>query len=145
MRFEARNGVAAFLVTAGVAAFAIGCATTTGTTVSGGAVYRDQNTRVAVVFSDHDRGLIRDYYAKHRKSLPPGLAKKQELPPGLRKQVERKGHLPPGLEGDRLPRELVDQLADLSEGHIRLRVGADIVLMDGKTRLILDVMKDVAL
>jgi hypothetical protein len=145
MRFGARDRVAASFVVACLASGAFGCATTTGTTVSGTVGYRGEKARVAVVFSDHDRGLIRDYYGKHRKSLPPGLAKKEELPPGLKKQVQRNGHLPPGLEGDRLPRELEKQLAHLPEGHIRLRVGADIVLMDGKSRLILDVMKDVAL
>jgi hypothetical protein len=145
MRFGARDRVVLCFVVAGLASGVLGCATTSGTTVSGTVGYRGESARVAVVFSDHDRGLIRDYYGKRRKSLPPGLAKKEELPPGLKKQVERNGHLPPGLEGARLPRELENQLADIPEGHIRLRVGADVVLMDGKSRLILDVIKDVAL
>ncbi len=131
-----------------IACFALlaqGCATFDKTTVSGGAVYRSDRTRVAVVFNDHDRGVIRDYYHHRRASLPPGLAKKKQLPPGLRKQVERNGHLPPGLEGQRLPRDLETRLAGLEDGYVRVRVGADIVLMERDTRLVMDVVKDVAL
>lgn len=121
------------------------CATMSGTTVSGGAVYRDDHTQVAVVFSDHDRGIIHDYYSRRRSSLPPGLAKKGKLPPGLQKQVERNGHLPPGLEGEPLPNDLERQLQTLPDDYVRLRLGADIALMNGHTRVIVDVVKDVAI
>jgi len=122
-----------------------GCTAMSGTSISGGAVSRDDHTQVAVAFSDHDRGIIRDYYGHRRFSLPPGLAKKGSLPPGLQKQVERNGHLPPGLEGEPLPRDLERQLQPLPEGYVRLRVGADIALMNGRTHVIVDVVKDVAL
>jgi len=128
-----------------VVMMAPGCLTTSGTTVSGSVVYRDDQTQIAVVFSNHDRGVIRDYYRRHESHLPPGLAKKSELPPGLRKQVERNGHLPPGLEGERLPHDLERHLEELRDDYVRIRVGADIVLMNGKTRLIVDIVKDVAL
>ena len=128
-----------------VVMIAPGCLTTSGTTVSGGAVYRDDQTHIAVGFNDHDRGVIQDYYRRHGSHLPPGLAKKSELPPGLRKQVKRNGHLPPGLEGERLPHDLERHLEKLPDDYVRIRVGADIALMNGKTRLIVDVVKDVAL
>jgi len=113
-----------------------GCAT------SGAVVVEDENTRVEVVFNERDRHLIRDYYG--RRHLPPGLAKRSSLPPGLQKQVQRRGQLPPGLQGDRLPDELEAQLSRLPEGYVRLRVGVDVVLMNTRTRVIVDVIKDLA-
>lgn len=124
---------------------ATGCVTTSGSTVSGGVSYRSSRVGVDILFTDDDRRIIRHYYEGRRANLPPGLAKKKQLPPGLRKQIARRGHLPPGLEGDRLPSNLEKQLSRIPEGHLRIRVGADIVLMDGESRLILDVIKDVAL
>jgi hypothetical protein len=112
-----------------------GCAT------SGAVVVEDENTRVDVVFSEHDRYAIRDYYGRHH--LPPGLAKRSSLPPGLQKQIQRRGQLPPGLRGDRLPDELEGRLSRLPEGYVRLRVGVDVVLMNTRTRVITDVMKDI--
>ena len=122
-----------------------GCATTSGSTVSGGVSYRSSGVGVDIRFTNDDRRIIRSHYDSRRKSLPPGLAKKKELPPGLRKQIARKGHLPPGLEGDRLPADLEKQLSRIPDGHLRIRVGADIVLMNGESRLILDVIKDIAI
>jgi hypothetical protein len=128
----------------GVLLFTSGCLPMA-TTVSGDAVHRDEHTQIAVVFSDHDRGIIRDYYGRRRSGLPPGLAKKEQLPPGLQKQVQRNGHLPPGLEGERLPSDLEKQLDTLPADYVRLRVGADIVLMNGRTRIVVDLIKDIAL
>ena len=122
-----------------------GCATTSGTTVSGGVLYGGPGVAVDIRFTNDDRRIIRNHYERGRKNLPPGLAKKEQLPPGLRKQIARKGHLPPGLEGDRLPADLEKQLSRIPDGHLRIRVGADIVLMNGESRLILDVIKDIAI
>jgi hypothetical protein len=112
-----------------------GCAT------SGAVVVEDENTRVEVAFSERDRHLIRDYYGRRR--LPPGLAKRSSLPPGLQKQVQERGHLPPGLQGERLPDELESRLSPVPEGYVRVRVGTDIVLMNTRTRVIMDVIKDI--
>ena len=111
---------------------------------SGSVLVANDNMSIKVVFSDHDRRLIHQYYDNgKRKKLPPGLAKKKHLPPGLQKQIRRNGSLPPGLEGGNLPYELERNLAPLAGGFLRIRVGADIVLMDAQTRIILDVIKDV--
>ena len=123
---------------------AIGCVSGGGTRVTGGVIHQSERGRVEVRFSAQDREIVRTYYGEKRASLPAGLAKKAKLPPGLSRQVERSGHLPPGLERKRLPRDLEQRLSRVPEGHVRLRVGADVVLMDGRTELILDVMKDVA-
>ena len=111
----------------------------------GGVVVHDDHSSVALFFSDSDRRHIHDYYHDHHhyyqryKPLPPGLAKREHLPPGLAK----KQPLPPGIYGYRLPHELDRRLSSLPEGIIRLRIGSDIVLMDGHTRVILDVIKDI--
>ena len=120
---------------------------------SGRVVVQDQNTRVEVVFNDHDREHIhryyeskhRKYYKKGKKKTPPGLAKKERLPPGLEKQLHRKGHLPPGLQGRGLPAELERELTPLPPGYVRIQVGGDIVLADERTRVIFDVIHGIAL
>jgi hypothetical protein len=122
-----------------LAAFVTGCAAIGAT--SGRVVIQDQETRVAVSFSSHDRALIEEYYAKRRKNLPPGLAKRRGgLPPGLAKRDT----FPPGLQRDPLPGELEAQLTTLPSGYLRVRVGQDIVLLDGRTHVVIDVIYGVA-
>ena len=101
--------------------------------------------RAVVVFSDSDRGKIKHHYRnfKKTKTMPPGLAKKQKLPPGLQKHIAKHGKLPPGLEGRRLPRDLERTLSHLPAGYVRFRVGGDVVLLNEKTRVVLDVIWDV--
>ncbi len=107
-----------------------GCASYTAT--SGQVVIKDDDTTIDVRIGDRDRVLIRDYYktAKHKKDLPPGLAKREKLPPGL--------------QGDPLPSGLEGKLSPLPPNYVRVRVGQDIVLMDRKTRVVLDVVYGVA-
>ena len=121
------------------AALIAGCAAIGAT--SGRVVIQDQNTQVAVTFSSRDRALIEEYYGKTKKKLPPGLAKRKGgLPPGLAKRDT----LPPGLQRDPLPNELEVQLTALPSGYVRVRVGQDIVLLDGRTRVVFDVIYGVA-
>lgn len=123
---------------------------------SGSVVLQDENVRVAVVFTDQDRQRIREFYqarqqhrqrgnGPHKNGLPPGLAKREQLPPGLQKQVARNGTLPPGLQTRSLPPELERQLSPVPKGYVRVEVGADVVLMDGNTRVVIDVIKDLPL
>lgn len=116
-----------------------GCATYPAT--SGKVVVHDKNTHLEIAFSDRDRSLIRKYYRHH---LPPGLAKRTSLPPGLQKQVERRGQLPPGLRKERLPYELEVKLSPLPTGYIRVRIGTDVVLMNTRTQVVVDVIKDIS-
>ena len=113
---------------------------------SGSIEAKSSNLGIKLIFSDYDRHLIHEYYGNtKRKKIPPGLAKKKHLPPGLQKQIRKNGKLPPGLEGGNLPYELERKLTSLPENYLRIRVGTDIVLMDGRTRLILDVINEVPL
>lgn len=107
----------------------------------GSLAVQTDNARIALVFSDRDQAEIRRYYRKH---LPPGLAKRDTLPPGLRKQVAKRGSLPPGLRGAQLPGELNNRLSRLPEGYIRMRVAEDIILLNERTRIILDVVTNIS-
>ena len=101
------------------------------------------STRVDVRFSDHDRRLMQDYYhgkgSGQYKKTPPGLAKRDHLPPGLAKRDT----LPPGLQGRNLPGDLESRLTPLPAPYVRMIVGGDIVLMDGRTRVVVDLVSDI--
>jgi len=121
-----------------------GCESLPGRT-SGRVVVKDKDTTVAVIFSDGDRQLIADYYSgKKKKKLPPGLAKKDRLPPGLEKQLRKNGELPPGLRGRELPGDLESRLSKLPPGYVRVVIGTDVVLENTKTRVVVDIVKDIA-
>ena len=76
-----------------------------------------------------------------KEGLPPGLAKRDNLPPGLAKRDK----LPPGLQRDALPGDLAAKLPPEKPGTERTLVGADLVLIDRATNVVLDVLKNVAL
>ncbi len=113
-----------------------GCATHAVT--SGRFVARDTSnsgvrSTVDLRFSDHDRQLLQDYYrgkghGKYKKT-PPGLAKRDTLPPGLR--------------GRNLPGDLETRLTPLPAPYVRVIVGGDIVLLDNRTRVVVDLISDV--
>lgn len=129
------------LLLAAVLAFA-GCETMQAREVDIGVSGKAQS--VHIVFSDRDRGLIHDYYTSRTKRLPPGLAKKGKVPPGHAMQMERWGRLPPGIASRQLPGDLERRLATLPDGYVRIVVGADIGILDTRTRVVVDVIKDIA-
>ena len=125
----------------GASVFLGGCATNAIT--SGAIVIEDEDAAVAVRFTNRDREIIRNYYNrsyKHRKKSPPGLAKREgNLPPGLAKRDV----MPKGLQGRVLPGDLERQLSRLPDGYVRVIVGTDIVLMQTRTRVIIDILRDI--
>lgn len=126
-------GVRAALILTGAVLLG-GCATYAAT--SGRVVVTDGNSRVAVILTDTDRRLIQDYYQpKKGTGMPPGLAKREQLPPGLAKR----DRLPPGLQGDPLPADLDRRLSPLTPDYVRIRIGSDIVLMERRTRVVVDI------
>lgn len=99
-----------------------------------------------IVFTVHDRELIRDYYHDRYSNLPPGLAKRGgNLPPGLQKHLERDGQLPPGLQKrvEPFPEELERRLPRLPEQYSRVTLGMDILILDRRTQRIMDIVRDV--
>ena len=126
------------LCLAGFALLLNGCALFTST--SGQVVIKDDSGVVDVRIGDNDRRLIGDYY-RHKKPLPPGLAKRGgSLPPGLAKRDK----LPPGLQGEPLPHDLEKRLSSLPSSYVRVKICQDVVLMDKKTRVVLDVVYGIA-
>jgi hypothetical protein len=101
----------------------------------------------SIVFSSHDRDIIRDYYHDGGNSgLPPGLAKRGgNLPPGLQKQLERNGTLPPGLQKKLtpFPADLERRLPRLPDIYRRGSIGGSVVIIDRRTQRIIDVIHDI--
>jgi len=102
----------------------------------------DRDYDVRVVFGDRDRALIRDYYRSYYKGLPPGLAKQGKVPPGHAKKLYRSQPVPPGLEWRYLPDDLERRLSRLPDGYVRVTVGADVGIMNVRTRVIMDLIED---
>lgn len=85
----------------------------------------------------HGRGMPPGL-AKRHGDLPPGLAMRRSLPPGLAKN----DRLPEDVAYEPLPRELERRLPPLpSADYIRIRVGTDFLILNKRTRLIVDVAK----
>jgi len=97
------------------------------------------------VFTEQERALIRGWFRHHRAGLPPGLAKRDELPPGLAKQLGERGKLPPGLDKKLhpLPWDLERQLRRLPTGYRRVVIGGNIILMNERTAVIYDILREV--
>jgi hypothetical protein len=107
---------------------------------------RDRRGGVRIVFSIHDRDVIRDYYRNANSNLPPGLAKRGgNLPPGLQKHLERDGTLPPGLQKrvQPFPVELERRLPPLPDTYSRVTLGVDILILDRRTQRIVDIVHDI--
>ena len=103
--------------------------------------------RDGIAFTQRDRDVLSRYLRGRRSGLPPGLAKRDALPPGLQRQIERTGHLPPGLE-KRLrpfPRELERRMPPLPEncGCRYGFVGTSAVIVNPKTGAVLDMIRDI--
>jgi hypothetical protein len=99
-----------------------------------------------VVFSTHDREVIRGYYHDRYSNLPPGLAKRGgNLPPGLQKHLERDGTLPPGLQKrvEPFPEDLEVRLPRLPDSYRRVVLGVDIIILDRRTQRIVDIVRDI--
>jgi len=107
---------------------------------SGGVTVSDRGSSAMIVISSSDRDIISRYYAHRKvKPMPPGLAKRNQLPHGLAKRDT----LPRGLSERRLPGDLVRQLSPAPTGHVRVIVGTDVVLMNSRTRVVMDIYRDV--
>src|SRR5262245_47460532 len=92
----------------------------------------DGDAAVAIDRAGHIR-VIREY--ERAGSLPPGLAKRDELPPGLRKQLHEKGELPPGLQKHLMPvpADLDARLPRIPSYDRRYFAGNDLLIVDIRT------------
>ena len=99
------------------------------------------------VFTKEERTIIKDWFAnpQNLKGLPPGLAKKEKLPPGLERQLKERGKLPPGLQKkiQPMPPTLEKQLRILPTGWRRAVIAGNVVMMNEKTAMIYDIVRNV--
>jgi hypothetical protein len=96
-----------------------------------------------VVDRDGHRRIFHDYYS--RRSLPPGLAKKQSLPPGLAKQLRERGQLPPGLQKHliEVPGPLQGRMQPLPPNYHRYFAGRDLIVVDSPANQIVAIIRNV--
>lgn len=98
-----------------------------------------------MIFSKEERTLVTNWFRTNKSGLPPGLAKKEKLPPGLERQLREKGTLPPGLQKkiQPLPASLEKQMRLLPTGIRRVVVAGNVILMNEKTHMIYDMVRNV--
>ena len=98
-----------------------------------------------MVFTKEEHVLVKDWFTTNRSGLPPGLAKRDRLPPGLEKQLRERGKLPPGLQKkiQPVPPELERKLRILPTGYRRVVIAGNIILMNEKTAVIYDIIRNV--
>jgi Ni/Co efflux regulator RcnB len=102
---------------------------------------------VNVVFEDHDRVVVRDWYGEQVRGghCPPGLAKKKNgcLPPGQAKKKWQKGkRLPREVIFHDLPPPLVHKMRPPPQGTRYVRIANDILMIAVGTGLVLDAIED---
>ena len=72
------------------------------------------------VFTVHEQTILKNYFRDNRSGLPPGLAKRDHLPP-----------------------ELERRLSVLPTGYRRVVIAGNVILMNEKTSLIYDIVRNV--
>jgi hypothetical protein len=93
-------------------------------------------------FSTQDRMIIQQYYRTSRGSstLSSGVTRKKHLPPAFQKHLVKDGILPSGLVKRALPIDLENRLTPLPLNYERWLVGTDVVIIDSRNRVILDLV-----
>ncbi len=116
-----------------------------GNTKSTGDKVRDVLPPSEAVFTQQERILIKSWFHDNLQGLPPGLAKRESLPPGLQMQLQERGTLPPGLQKkiQPLPLALERQLRRLPTGYRRVVIAGNVILMNERTALIYDIVRNV--
>jgi hypothetical protein len=128
------------VLAAAVAAVLVGCETPPR---YGEVAVHEPHYAVRVVFTDHDRRLINDYYEPRYRSLPPGQAKRDRLPPGHAWRVRPNQPINDDARWRYLPNELEQRLTRLPPEYVRVVIGTDVVIMNVRTRVVVDVLEDV--
>lgn len=96
-----------------------------------------------IVFSDQDRRLIREYYEPRYAKLPPGQVKKGRLPPGHAWRVRANERVHEEALWRYLPYDLDRRLTPLPTEYVRVILGTDVVIMNVRTRVVIDLIEDV--
>ncbi len=149
----------------------MGCAAAVSAQVGGTVRIDAPSVSAELTFGARDITTIREYYSggpsseesgrnkgrkekkagreKGEKELPPGLQKKLDregrLPPGLQKRLDRGDPLPPGLAKRRLAPDLERKLPRLPAGYERYVVGPDVVIVDARRNVVVDIAIDIVI
>lgn len=134
-----RNQLAALLTVAALAGLA-GCETQP---YRGDVRVHDRSYDVRVVFSDSDRRIIQDYYRADYRRLPPGLAKQGKIPPGHAYKLRRDQGVPPDINWAYLPSDVERRLSRLPDGYVRVVIGADVAILQTRTRVVIDLLEGI--
>jgi hypothetical protein len=99
------------------------------------------------VFTLREVAIINGWFREHRGQLPANLARRESLPPGLARQIQKNGKLPPGLDQKTqpVPPALEKQLVVLPSGYRRQVIGADVIIINATTGIVMDIVRDVIL
>jgi Ni/Co efflux regulator RcnB len=101
--------------------------------------------RPGAYFNDQHRTHARQYYSEHygsAKRCPPGLAKKNNgcMPPGQAKKLAVGQPVPTGVTLYPVPQPVIVQLPPPPYGYRYARVGNDIVLVQNRNQIVIDVI-----
>jgi Ni/Co efflux regulator RcnB len=107
-----------------------------------------QEVRHGAYFNDQHRSYARQYYTEqysHGKRCPPGLARKNNgcMPPGQAKQLSVGQPVPAGVTLYAVPQPVIVHLPPPPYGYRYARVGNDIVLVQNRNQLIIDIIVNV--
>lgn len=91
----------------------------------------------AVVIGAVERALIREYFQDHPAMVGGG----DNLPPGIRKNLARGKPMPPGI-AKKMPGDLYARLPPRPGYDYRV-VGADVLLVEVATGVIVDLVRDI--
>ncbi|MBI3545296.1 MAG: hypothetical protein HY081_01675 [Gammaproteobacteria bacterium] len=100
------------------------------TATSGRVVLQDDSKPADARFSSSDRATITQYY----KKFPAQKSAAEST------QLIKGDVLPAKAPTESLPAELEKKLSYLPYTHVRLRVGSQVVMIEKKTRIIVDVL-----
>lgn len=99
---------------------------------------------VELVFSQHERQIIVDYYQHRTEAKHAGkkFKRAKRLPPGIAKNLARGKPMPPGIAKQYLPAGLIELLPPAPKGYERVMVGGKVLLVEIATQVIHDVLMD---
>jgi hypothetical protein len=94
-------------------------------------------TERAILFTGEDRQTIDHFFRRHSAQRADQGTKTRREPLLIRERV------PQGVPTRPLPRALDDQLPPLPSGYARVILGRDVLLVERRSKTILDIMREV--
>jgi hypothetical protein len=94
-------------------------------------------TERAILFTGEDRQTIDHFFRRHSTQRASDGVRARREPLLIRER------LPQGVPTRPLPRALDDRLPPLPSGYARLILGRDVVLVERRSKTILDIMREV--